>query len=377
MIREISSKIDYVYEGIGLLAQLGGDEDYHTFMEKLQKRYGNAFEDKELEISFLYEAEAKAQKEFAQDMETVEFYFSSKDKRECPANLLLLWDHFACNRFETVKELEDYLFGLSEEEYAGKFSRFIMSYGSDIREEDESEMTCSAIDVIRLIMGLEVPMEERFHLQELYVEREKHIRKILLLVEKATSFLKNYEERIREIINRFIAYWTKELGEMPFNRYMIEKYNMGMKPNEQGVILSPSIFVPVMLGMNADMDDDGNYRRADYATAGILFGEHFDITCVVSVKGAGYIEQAGQIMKLLSDRSKFEILCYIKDRSAYGSELAKYLNLTTATISHHMSTLMQKGLVRIDKVNNRVYYQADKKVIREFLEYCQQALLGE
>jgi len=49
-------------------------------------------------------------------------------------------------------------------------------------------------------------------------------------------------------------------------------------------------------------------------------------------------------LKLLSDPSKFEILYFIRNKKAYGQEIAAEQKLTTATISHHMNTLMKLGL---------------------------------
>nr|WP_242704347.1 winged helix-turn-helix domain-containing protein [Enterococcus sp. 665A] len=43
-------------------------------------------------------------------------------------------------------------------------------------------------------------------------------------------------------------------------------------------------------------------------------------------------------LKAISDKNKLEILSFLKEKSSYNLELAKQLNLTPATISHHMNT---------------------------------------
>ncbi len=80
------------------------------------------------------------------------------------------------------------------------------------------------------------------------------------------------------------------------------------------------------------------------------------------------------MLKLLADKSKFAILSYIRDRKAYGSELAKHLKLTTATVSHHMNVLLAAGLVEVSHVDNRVYYTASRKALEEVFEYCRRTL---
>lgn len=52
-----------------------------------------------------------------------------------------------------------------------------------------------------------------------------------------------------------------------------------------------------------------------------------------------------QVFKILSDKSKFEILKYIWNRRAYGGEL--------------------------EKEDNKIYYRADKKELGRILRYCE------
>lgn len=80
------------------------------------------------------------------------------------------------------------------------------------------------------------------------------------------------------------------------------------------------------------------------------------------------------LLKLLADKSKFQILSYVHEKTAYGSELAKHLNLTTATVSHHMNALLLAGLVEVSHVDNRVYYTANKEALAKVLDYCKRIL---
>ena len=82
------------------------------------------------------------------------------------------------------------------------------------------------------------------------------------------------------------------------------------------------------------------------------------------------------LLKLLADESKFEILALLKERRRYGGELAQELKLTTATISYHMGILAGSGLVTLQKEMNRVYYELDEKAIRKILDQIEESLLG-
>ena len=55
------------------------------------------------------------------------------------------------------------------------------------------------------------------------------------------------------------------------------------------------------------------------------------------------------ILKALSDKSKFDILHSLLIAPKYNLELAEELDLTAATVSHHMNVLLTNKLVDIEK----------------------------
>ena len=50
--------------------------------------------------------------------------------------------------------------------------------------------------------------------------------------------------------------------------------------------------------------------------------------------GADTDEYTYEALKLLSDKSRFEIMSYLSEKPAYAGELVTYSGLTAATISH-------------------------------------------
>ena len=65
----------------------------------------------------------------------------------------------------------------------------------------------------------------------------------------------------------------------------------------------------------------------------------------------------------------------LKDNPMYGSQIAEKLNLTTATISHHMSTMLKLHLVYAEKKNNRVYFGLDQAHLKQMLDNVQKLLV--
>lgn len=80
-------------------------------------------------------------------------------------------------------------------------------------------------------------------------------------------------------------------------------------------------------------------------------------------------------LKALSDRSKLDILCQLKESSKYNLELAQSMELSPSTMSHHMNVLFACDLVGIEKKDGRVYYFLREEAVRECLEDLEGLLL--
>ena len=71
------------------------------------------------------------------------------------------------------------------------------------------------------------------------------------------------------------------------------------------------------------------------------------------------------VLKALSDSSKFEILQSLLISPKYNLEIAEELKLSPPTVSHHMSVLLENGLVDVEKKEGKVYYTLSKERLRE------------
>jgi len=80
-------------------------------------------------------------------------------------------------------------------------------------------------------------------------------------------------------------------------------------------------------------------------------------------------------LKLLGDKSKFEILLLLKDAPKYNLEIAKHLGISAPTASHHMSSLLEKGLIELRKQDGKVYYSLRPNGIKELLVALEELLL--
>ena len=71
------------------------------------------------------------------------------------------------------------------------------------------------------------------------------------------------------------------------------------------------------------------------------------------------------VLKALGDSSKFEILQSLLISPKYNLEIAEELKLSPPTVSHHMSVLLENGLVDVEKKEGKVYYTLSKEKLRK------------
>lgn len=378
MLKTIGREVDYIAESAALLRHLGNGEKFANLRESLSRKYANPFKEGLQKFERLEQIEQYAEKIFAKDMEEIQYYFSAHGDGEisCAGKVALLWEESAHMDFKSLTEFAEYLDGLSESEYCEKFGKCIQCFTNLILDENRMVKTEEPLAVISCLMKMEIEDEEKWKLQKIFFDRKAHRNKVFALLEKASSLLKGYQKELTELAETFYDYWTERLeGQSPI-AYIREMIEVDLGESPLGFYLYPSIINPNVVSIHAEMEEDGSYRQPDVFKIGILFGEDFDLRTSRTHADGGYENYVTQVLKLLGDKSKFEILSYIRDKEAYGSELAKHLNLTTATVSHHMNALLAAGLVEIKRVDNRVYYLTNKKALEEVLDYGKNILTG-
>lgn len=80
-------------------------------------------------------------------------------------------------------------------------------------------------------------------------------------------------------------------------------------------------------------------------------------------------------LKTISDKSKFEILSLLKEKSKYNLEIAEQLGLTPATVSHHMNQLLNMDLVTVEKKKGKVYYHSSMEELERVVQRMREHLL--
>lgn len=370
-MQQILGTVNYISEGMDLLFHMGEGKKYSDLKDSLSKKYSLPVEKSARIFELLENIEQTAQDVFLMKQEELNYYFGlASEQKDYPGRILLLWDTFCPSFIQTFTEYQDYLYSLSDEEYCEKFGYYLQGYGEQFREDSQYEKIDDPYRIITYLMEMNINKEEKWKLQEFYINRKEHLPKVLSLLSTAIEVLKKYDTQLTALAQEFHDYWTETLKDTTPDSYMIKKMHWNFEPNPAGSILVSSILAPNRTSLCADDDS----HKPTCLVLGILFDDEFSFETTLSASDKDFDAYVLQVLKLLSDKSKFEILTYIRDKKAYGSELAKHLNLTTATVSHHMSALFTANLITIEKEDNKVYYRANQKAIEKVLAYCHKTL---
>lgn len=375
----VKKEINYLKEAVLLLRRIMEKDGIEKLQKDLTRKYPELHTEvmqKKFEVIKAIEEEAR--KKFANDQKELEFYFAKDyQEGECIGGMVLLQEEA---KMYGLEEQKSYLEHMAEEEYWKKFGERLTEYVGIMGESARGEKAPKEpMAIMRYILQMDLEDEEKWRLQQVFLEPDKHREIVFSILERAITLLKSYRKEMDELLEIFEKSWSQVLAKGDFKQYLKENIGIILDENEYGLEIYPCFMQMNSINLFAKTDENEEKIITPYLVyMGILFDETFSIKLSLSgQKDDSYEEDVRKILKLLSDKSKFEILASIKEKRAYGSELAKQLDLTTATISHHMGALLSAGLIRMEKEDTKVYYSGKTEELREALNYCLDVLTKE
>ena len=82
-----------------------------------------------------------------------------------------------------------------------------------------------------------------------------------------------------------------------------------------------------------------------------------------------------QFLKAISDENRLTIMKQLSIRPSYGQELAAKLELTPATIKHHLNVLEELNLVTVNRSEHKVFYAVNRQTLDQCLQDISNYLL--
>lgn len=75
-----------------------------------------------------------------------------------------------------------------------------------------------------------------------------------------------------------------------------------------------------------------------------------------------------EVFRALSDPNRRKILQLLKERELAAGDIVKKMNITGATVSHHLEILKQADLVSAERRGQQIFYTLNLSVFEEILE---------
>ena len=79
-----------------------------------------------------------------------------------------------------------------------------------------------------------------------------------------------------------------------------------------------------------------------------------------------------ETFKALSDPARRDILILLKNKKMSVGEICEHFDMTSATISYHLSQLKKAGLIFEEKQKNFIFYQLNASVFEEIMLWISQ-----
>jgi DNA-binding transcriptional ArsR family regulator len=290
--------------------------------------------------------------------EKIDFYFKPIDENNvCIADFVMLYEFHNYN--ETLEENILRVKNLSDDDRLLEYAKILTEYHTQGNIEDAKKIH-SLADILNVLNESDLSAENKLALLNIYCNKEKYLDEVAGILSKTIAIIDEYSEEFKFIEEFFYEYWSEFVEGIDIIERIETILNIEWNRNPSGLVIIPTFFSPNMVTISI-VDED--IASEDVLRIGFLVDENFR-----QRKKASNIEDIGNIMKVFSDKSKLDILNMIKNKPAYGKELADGLGLAKGTISHHMSSLMGIGVIDTLCESNKIYYSLNKKKFGEILD---------
>ena len=371
--------IDVFYEAVLLLKSMASDEKPLENKKKLMMQYEFSPEllDEPFNVSAKLLDEVKKRQRTRMPLVKEYFTYYKEEASLCKGAVTLLtqYNDYA-KSLETHKESA---LGMSEEKRCYQFCQMI-EFGSDI-DGDALSMSRKDYRTLRDLLNCldksDYTPEQKWQLQWVFTHPKEAWEEAEPLVRTAMEVIEENEALWRPLVEEFCNYYREKLAEQSFEEYMMSEVGFDIGENPKGRVLMPCIAecCTVFFGEGSLQSERDGELLPDVCRIGMAIKRMgLDVFRNNPVDNR---KRLLLLLKVLADESKLEILALLKERRRYGRELAKELNLTTATISHHMDILVGFGMVTLNKEANRIYYEMDENAVRKILEQTWELLLGK
>lgn len=220
-------------------------------------------------------------------------------------------------------------------------------------EIDEDAAFADEAALVDYIVRCDLSYEIKGRLLLLCAEYERFEARLLAQVDRAADTLREHAA----------LYEAEVAGAVRFMRETVEARGL------EGLLAEAKVPIRLEESDAYDLYPHLAYVNSIRMIEGDMFlGVHYMDLGALKGWDVGTPDQVQEALRVLGDRTKFDIVRMLGEETLYGGELAARLGLSAATISHHIMQLTSARLLTIVKEGTRVYYRTDKDMLAAYLD---------
>lgn len=279
-----------------------------------------------------------------------------KEEISTALSLVAFEDLESCN---TVLDFIKVIRNLSEEEAKYRVLKDL-SKDDTIEEDDLRNILKDEKKTIQFIRNLELESAIKWEVFEFFQEAKPSLEKLAVFLESYYPLCKAVLQKNKAFIEEFNAYLIggiEDNGEDFIRKNTVGSIDFS---DVEEICVASAFFNSHSLSFS--------YKKN---MLHIYFGTKFK-EVVKGLLGEEQMDINLNILKNISDKTRFQILMLLKDKELYGQEIAEKVGITMATVSYHMSYLMISNMVLIEKVGHKGYYKLNKETLRGNAEFLKE-----
>lgn len=360
----MNTSLNYLVEALTYFSRRVNGQNARVILDSLSGKLENYGEELESLIRPVIELEAFLDSQIQIPEERLNFFFKkftrlSDDmvsESANPAGLIFCMPEY--NGFEELAAFRDSLKSMTPGQIRYQICGALHVSGLN---SEANEITIEEFS--KHIDALAIPLESKWDIIDTYKHFSAYTDELYEIVLPAMQLIAEREDLYTKLLDDF----TELYGSIPnLEEFLREKFGMDVTEN------LPLEFHPSVLGFNSLYIIRAASADVSKLFIGVLVKRFVEITSHDET-----ITTLSNITKALCDPGRLEILCYLREHTAYGQELSDRFKLSTTTIWHHMNKLQVSGFVSSIFGGNRTYYAMDKDKVRNYISRLKWLLLNE
>lgn len=264
-------------------------------------------------------------------------------------------------KYSTIDSYLEYMRNIDEFEMRKKIITTVCKIIKPKTEEVIIEKLISDDNsVLDYIEDIEINPGLKWEFSLLLKNREKYLNDFIEFIKKYLDIYKTLDKERKKIMTEFNLNFEKNIKESGLDFLNKAVNNMWNFDNYETIYITTSV-------------ESSLYIVREKESCHLIIGPYFkDI--LKNIEGKDELERKLTFIKNICESTRFQIVKLLLKRDYYGQEIAEALGINKGTISHHMSYLATVGAIQVKKEGKKVYYSANKDILRESIQLLNKEL---